>query len=57
MFKLIIFAIISNAIKYTFKGKIKIENVIDNTLKKQKIIISDTGIGISKERMSSLFKV
>ena len=49
-----IYNIIDNGIKYTEKGGIIISLEMKN--KKLKIIIKDTGIGIDKKEMNSLFK-
>jgi len=50
--------LIGNAIKFTFKGfiKIKIKKVIDkrNLLN---ISVEDTGLGIKKENIPKLFKM
>jgi signal transduction histidine kinase/CheY-like chemotaxis protein/HPt (histidine-containing phosphotransfer) domain-containing protein len=55
--KQIIVNLISNAVKYTTKGKISvsIEEICEPKLQ-LKIIISDTGKGIPKEKLSSLFE-
>jgi len=49
-----IYNIIDNGIKYTEKGGITISLEMKN--KKLKIMIKDTGIGIDKKEMNSLFK-
>ena len=50
--KAAIFNIIDNCIKYTLKGGVKIQVKNDGGIK---IIVSDTGIGIPKEKITSLF--
>ena len=51
--KVALFNIIDNAIKYTFKGGVKISLKVENH--KLKIAIKDTGIGISKKELKNLF--
>jgi len=46
--------LINNAVKFTDKGKIKIECEIESA--NLKVCISDTGIGIKKENMDYLFE-
>lgn len=51
--------LVSNAIKYTDKGEIIVEVALENETEtdiKLRFTISDTGLGIPKERMSRLFK-
>lgn len=50
--KAAIYNIIDNAIKYTNEGEVSIKCKIDDNLK---IIIEDTGIGISKENLNKMF--
>lgn len=45
--------LIGNAVKFTDKGKIEIKSRVDGDL--LEIIVEDTGIGISKEKMESIF--
>jgi signal transduction histidine kinase/CheY-like chemotaxis protein/HPt (histidine-containing phosphotransfer) domain-containing protein len=55
----ILINIASNAIKYTDKGEVVIEVALENetdTDVKLRFTISDTGLGIPKERMARLFK-
>lgn len=49
-----LFNIIDNAIKYTIKGGVSIK--IEDEGKIVKIIISDTGIGIPKEKVGTIFE-
>jgi len=51
----VILNIIDNAIKYTKEGGITIK--LEETDYKERIIISDTGIGIAQEEMKSLFQM
>jgi signal transduction histidine kinase len=51
----IILNITNNAIKYTSKGGINIYFAYDHALKKLKIQVSDTGMGIRKEDLEKLF--
>lgn len=50
--KAAIYNIIDNAIKYTTEGEVSIKCQINGNLK---IIIEDTGIGISKENLDNMF--
>ncbi|MFB3895417.1 MAG: response regulator [bacterium] len=54
----ILFNLISNASKFTEKGKITLEVVRDKTDAKEyiKFIVADTGIGMTPEQMQHLFK-
>lgn len=54
--KQVLMNLVSNAVKFTDKGKIKIEGRISEDGKKLEISVSDTGIGIKKEDMNKLFK-
>lgn len=49
--------LVSNAFKYTLKGKIRLalEEVDENNMDYAVISVSDTGIGISKEELSHVF--
>jgi len=51
--KQVLLNLIDNSIKYTPKGKITVS--IESTNKKVKVLIKDTGIGISKEVIPKLF--
>ncbi len=53
-FKQVLFNLIGNAIKFTFKGFIKVSLEFEN----QNLIttVEDSGIGIEKEHQSKLFK-
>lgn len=55
--KQIITNLLSNAIKYTEKGYIdfQVNNEIDNDISKLTIKVSDTGRGIKKEQLDTLF--
>jgi signal transduction histidine kinase len=53
MFKQIIVNLISNAIKFTQEGTIRLELISDN--KNIHVIVKDSGIGISKDDMKHLF--
>ena len=55
----ILINIVSNAIKYTDKGEVVVEVALEtetDTDIKLRFTISDTGLGIPKERMARLFK-
>ena len=55
-FRQIIMNLIGNALKFTKNGHILLE-VFEGTIKNEiKIVLSDTGIGISKEQQEKLFK-
>ena len=56
-FELIVFILLHNAIKYTIEGEIKITAKINIISKKVNFIIKDTGIGIAKERLATLFEL
>jgi signal transduction histidine kinase len=47
--------LISNAIKYTSKGEIQLFVELFDNSKRLKIIVTDTGIGIPKERLDTIF--
>ncbi|NOQ24794.1 MAG: DUF3365 domain-containing protein [Bacteroidales bacterium] len=50
--------LISNAIKYTHKGgSITLDCYITNTTGDIKIVVADTGVGISEEKLNKLFNV
>lgn len=53
--KQILLNLISNSVKFTKHGKIKLKFVHDKNLNEIKIIISDTGIGIKDEDKHKLF--
>jgi signal transduction histidine kinase len=55
-FREILTNLIENAIKYTNKGKIEIEEWIEESKKKYYFSIKDTGIGISGEEQQNLFE-
>ncbi len=51
----ILLNLVDNAIKFTHQGKIEIQaNVVDDTMK---ITVSDTGIGIARNKLNSIFEV
>lgn len=54
----VIMNLLTNAIKYTDKGTItlKIDSVKSSTKCRLKIIVSDTGIGIKKEDLNTIFE-
>ena len=54
--KQVVHNIVSNAIKYTENGFVKILLSKNKENKKIRIAVSDTGVGISKEMKSKLFK-
>jgi signal transduction histidine kinase len=50
--------LISNAIKYTHKGGlITLDSFVTNTNGDVKIIVADSGVGISEEKLNKLFNV
>ena len=53
----LIFSLLANSVKYTFKGKIIILIKYDYMSENLVIIISDTGIGISEEQQKHLFQL
>lgn len=48
--------LISNAIKYTFSGYVKLAINVDELKKKCYIVVEDTGVGISAEAQKKLFQ-
>ena len=56
-YKQVLLNLISNAIKFTFKGKVKIELRYNEARDYLKTKVRDTGIGISEEEMPKLFKI
>lgn len=56
--KQVLFNIVSNAVKFTPQGKVKIsaQNYIDNNIDYLQIKIEDTGKGMTDEFMSRIFK-
>lgn len=57
MFKAIIRNFVTNAIKFSNKGKEIQINVIDSEEKYFKISVQDTGVGISKKNLTRLFRI
>ncbi|MBC7073848.1 HAMP domain-containing histidine kinase [Candidatus Parcubacteria bacterium] len=55
-FREIITNLVSNAIKYTFKGYVKVQTKVDLAKKRYYIFIIDTGIGISAEAQKKMFQ-
>jgi len=55
-FREIISNLVSNAIKYTFQGYVKIGTKIDFSQKRYYIFVKDTGLGISAEAQQKLFQ-
>jgi len=53
----ILFVFITNAVKYTMKGEIKITIVHDHQNEEYIFSVIDTGIGIEPERIESLFNL
>jgi len=51
----VILNLVDNGIKYTQKGGVEIKLKIENS--KLKIIVSDTGVGMSKEEIENLFEI
>ncbi len=52
--------LVSNAVKFTEKGTVKLSYILENEedyLYKIKVIVEDTGIGISKENQEKLFNI
>jgi signal transduction histidine kinase len=55
-FREIISNLMSNAIKYTFKGYVKLGMKVDFLRKRYYIFVRDTGVGISAEAQQKLFQ-
>ncbi len=53
--KQIIINLISNAIKYTYEGHVKVYGLVDKERNKLRIIIEDTGVGMTRSQVDSLF--
>ena len=49
--------LLSNALKFTFNGHIKVKVTYDHIEEQLLFVIEDTGIGISEEDQSKLFKL
>lgn len=54
--KEILYNLIDNAIKYTFRGKIEVRTKVEEIKKKCYISIEDTGVGISAQNQKRLFE-
>lgn len=56
--KQILVNLLSNAVKFTIFGKIKLEisKIITPEIKNIKFLVKDTGVGISEDRFSKIFK-
>lgn len=52
--KQMLFHVIENAIKYTEKGEVVVS--VQNVPKQVEIAVTDTGVGISEKRLTSIFK-
>ncbi len=50
----VIYNLVSNALKFTERGEVRVK--ISYKRQRLNILVSDTGIGISKDRLSSLFQ-
>jgi signal transduction histidine kinase len=55
-FKEVLNNLLTNAIKYTFEGEIKVEIKVDFSKKRCYISVEDTGIGISAENQRKIFE-
>jgi signal transduction histidine kinase len=55
-FREIVSNLISNAIKYTFEGGVKVMEKIDFEKKRYYIFVKDTGVGISAEAQQKIFQ-
>lgn len=53
--KQVLINLISNAIKYTKTGEVRIEAVFNNLTRTFKIGIVDTGVGIEQDKLKDLF--
>ncbi len=56
-YKTILFHLITNAIKYTATGEVKVTLSYDEASRTLKTEVKDTGVGISPRRMASLFEL
>jgi len=55
-FKEVLNNLLTNAIKYTFEGEIKMETKVDFSKKRCYISVEDTGVGISAENQRKIFE-
>ena len=53
-FKQVLFNLIGNAVKFTFKGKVVVSAEFDN--EELKVDVTDSGLGIKEEDLGKLFK-
>ena len=54
--KQVLFNLLGNAVKFTYTGYVSVELSFDNLQETMTCIVKDTGIGISEEGLSKLFK-
>ena len=54
--KQIIINLVSNAIKYTTEGYVRIKGGLDRPRKVMQIIVEDSGVGMTKKQVQGLFK-
>jgi len=54
--KQIIINLLSNAIKYTYEGHVKLYGHVDRKKKHLRIIIEDTGVGMTRSQVKNLFR-
>jgi signal transduction histidine kinase len=58
LFELCVFNLLNNSIKYTQEGKIELTldlQVINQNLHKLILSVQDSGVGITRERLNSIF--
>lgn len=54
-FKQVLYNLIGNSLKFTFKGHIKVSINFDSTTKQLRTEVSDSGIGMEASDLSKLF--